>query len=87
LTNLEIDVGIGPLKLLPPSCNTSKLDGEDIFPNSRVPLSWLLSKKIRVIEGMVKREEGIVPTKLFPLAEKDSKMESEVMLGGSVPVN
>ncbi|KAF2583584.1 hypothetical protein F2Q68_00003328 [Brassica cretica] len=36
---------------------------------------------------MVKRVDGIVPTKKFKLASKYSKLDSELMFGGSVPVN
>jgi hypothetical protein len=67
--------------------NTVSVDGEDMFPNSRVPLSWLFLKLIDVKEAIVKREEGRVPVKALPHASKYSKLESELMLEGRVPVN
>ncbi|ANM71207.1 unnamed protein product [Arabidopsis thaliana] len=36
---------------------------------------------------MVKRKEGNVPVKALSLASKSIKLDSEVILGGSVPVN
>ena len=87
LVNLEMELGIGPMKLLPPIRKACKLGGEDVFPNSSVPSSWLSLKSIEVKEGMVKREDGRVPLRALSLASKKAKLDSEVMLGGSVPVN
>lgn len=84
---MDIDLWIGPLKLLFPRRNTVKFEYEDIFPNPRLPLSWLFSKVIVFKEGMLKREEGRGPVKWFSVASNNFKLESELMLEGSVPVN
>lgn len=61
--HLDIVAGIGPLKLFLLTFNLCSLGGEDIFPSSRIPLSWLSDKSTLSIEGRVKREEGRVPVK------------------------
>lgn len=82
-----MDLGIGPVRLFFERSNIRSLDNEDTFPISRGPLSWLLPKRRLTREGMLKKVEGIVPKKEFDSASKKLKLESEVMLGGSVPVN
>lgn len=63
LVSLEMELGIGPIKLLLSRSNSPSLDGEEIFPKSRVPLSWFSCKRTNIKEGSVKREEGMVPVK------------------------